>query len=186
MTSNRIALALAIVLMLHSLLQVGRVGAAQSEASEYSLKAAFLFNFADYVTWPSGPEPAAQTPMRFGVLGAQELATNLEAIGHTRHVQGRPVHVHRVAGEHEVPSLHILFISREQHDISLGMLALASAHSVLTVTEHPVMPAGSMINFRVIDGRVRFDIDVAAAQEAQLTISSRLLRVARRVIGGSR
>jgi hypothetical protein len=182
MTWSRSAMALTFVLMVHGLLHLGEANAAKAEATEYELKAAFLFNFAGYVTWPQHMAPADQ-PMRFGVVGAHELAGHLEAMGAVRQINGRAVQVERIADTRDVPSLHVLFISREFTDFTSGMLALAKTNSVLTVTEHTFMPADSVINFRVIDGRIRFDVNLSVAEEAQLSVSSRLLQVARRVIG---
>ncbi|MES2625598.1 MAG: YfiR family protein, partial [Pseudomonadota bacterium] len=82
-----------------------------------------------------------------------------------------------------IDGLNVLFVGQSQTRTSEPLLRSALSHATLTVTEAPAQrPDGSVINFAIIDDRVRFDVSLAMAEQAGLTISSRLLQVARRVI----
>lgn len=155
-------------------------------APEQSIKAAYLYKFAAYVEWPEVvlEDPAA--PLTIGVLGADSLADELEVITSDHTVQGRPIEVKRVrTGDFMADSLdgvHILFISGDERE-KLGLLAPAArARSILLVTEFgDALERGSVINFRPVDKRIRFEVSLDSADKSQLSISSRLLAVAQRV-----
>lgn len=153
------------------------------ELSEYDLKTAFLYQFTLYVQWPADQLGAASEPLVFGVVGADEIASNLRQLT-TGTVQGHPIEVRELEPGADVSGLHVLFIADAEEANSAAMLRAAVADSVLTVTENTSsLPASSVINFALLDGKVRFDVSLTNAQAADLEISSRLLQIARSVAG---
>ncbi len=162
----------------------GLASAAQYEATEYELKAAFLYNFASYVTWPDGMLMSPETSVVFGVVGADQLARHLEDIGRERSINGHRIEVRSVHVSDPLDDLHVLFVAQRGMDEAERLLPAALQRSILTITEsegqrHP----DSIINLEVSDDRVQFDVSLLAAEEAQLIISSRLLQIAREVFG---
>lgn len=156
---------------------------AQPQVTEPELKAAFLLNFASYVEWPPERLGPAGSPFVFGIVDSPDLADNLEALSRQRLVKERPVEVRRLEAGDGLDGVHMLFLGRESGRQGAYLLEEAIAASVLTVTEDPaVRPDGSVIHFVVVDGRIRFEVSLDAAQRAGLTVSSRLLGVAQRVI----
>ncbi len=154
-----------------------------AELSEYDLKTAFLYQFTLYVEWPAERLGATNEPLVFGVVGADEMANNLQQLT-ASNVQGHPIEVRELAPGADVSDLHVLFVTKEQEANSAGMLRAAVANSVLAVTENASgLPQNSVINFALVDGKVRFDVSLTNAQTADLEISSRLLQIARSVAG---
>lgn len=156
----------------------------QYQASEYDLKAAFLVQFTSYVTWPDGRRNDPSVPLRFGIVGAPELADNLTAMVGTPALAGRAIEVRRLNEDDNPSGLHVLFVAGEGGPSAELLLDRALDQAVLTVTEQPEPTSPvSVINFEVLDGKVRFEVSLAAAQQGALSISARLLQVAARVTG---
>lgn len=151
--------------------------------AEYQVKAAFLYKFLSFVAWPQPALPAAGAPIVIGVLGAEPVAQELSRVVESRTVNGRAVSVHRFAAGDPVAGLHVLFVGRAQSPRLPSIATGASGQALLIVSEaEGAMPAGSMINFVVVDDKVRFDVARHRAEQAGLHISARLLTVARKVL----
>lgn len=153
--------------------------------AEHQVKAAYLHKFLDFIEWPASAFGTAQSPYVIGVAGADALADELEALVARRRPNGRPVVVRRLRPGESPGDLHVLFVGRGTAARSAALLAAAEKQPTLTVTEtEEGFAAGSMISFAVEDKRVRFDVAMRRAEARELRISSRLLGVARRVVGG--
>ena len=151
-------------------------------ASEATVKAAFLYKFAGYVEWPAAAFPQPDTPLVIGVMGADEVSSELEKIAVGRQVNNRRITPRRVRAGEALRGLHILFVGRAEPSLR-ATLAAAGQLGVLTVTEGPGgLEAGSAISFVTVEDRVGFEVSVEAAERSGLHISSRMLAVARRVI----
>jgi hypothetical protein len=146
---------------------------------EHQVKAAYLFNFTKFVTWP--PEPKAATPLIICVAQQNPFGTTLADTIRDEVVNGRPIATRMVS---DVSGCHVLFVPRTvAHE---PFLRAAERLPILTVGEHPAfIRSGGIINFILENGRVRFEIDGENAASAKLTISSRLLRLARPPAGGT-
>ena len=152
---------------------------AQPVATESAIKAAYLHRFLPYVEWPASALPAADAPFVVGVLGSLPVASALQSIVAARQFAGRPIEV-RYLSSAQVPldGLHVLFIGRGvAADKVIPRLA---QRPVLVVTEGESLP-GTMLNFVVVDGRVRFEAAPATAEQAGLKLGARLLAIAERV-----
>jgi hypothetical protein len=163
-----------------------RPAQADAQADEYRVKAAFLYKFGSYIEWPSGSFSRADSPVAIGVMGADALADELAQIVAGRNVNGRPVSVRKLRPGDPLAGLHVLFIGRS-HGGRLGeILAAAKGRALLTVTESEEgLELGSMINFVVVEDKVRFDIAPPTSESSNLKISARLLGVARKVVSKS-
>lgn len=176
------------------LLLVGLFGqeaqATEGDLAEYQIKAAFLCKFGQYIEWPAEAVAASgrELPFVIGVMAAAVVADELEQAARGQQVHGRPVQVRRIARAAEAadgPSL--VFIARSHLARAAEVLALLRDRPVLTVTEsdaaNPTGNDSAIVNFVVVDDKVRFDISLPAASRAGLRISARLLAVARNVHG---
>jgi YfiR/HmsC-like len=156
---------------------------AQSDASEYRVKAAFLYKFGSYIEWPEGVFARPDSPVAIGVMGADALAEELAQIAAGHSVNGRPVSVRRLRAGDSIAGLQVLFIGRADAARLAEILASAKGRPLLTVTEsEQALELGSMINFVVVDDKVRFDVALVPADLGSLKISARLLGVARKVV----
>jgi hypothetical protein len=146
--------------------------------AEDEVKAAFIFRFVGYVRWPEDAVPARFT---IAVLGADDVAANLQALLGGRPLLNRPVLVRRVDSLREATDAQVLFIGHGDRREQRRLAAQPPRRGTLVITESANgMPAGSMINLLVVDQRVRFQISQVAAQAAALKISSDLLALALR------
>jgi hypothetical protein len=154
--------------------------------SESQIKAAFLYKFGDFVDWPPATFARADSPLVIGVLGADEVFEELERVTAGRTIAGRPAEIRKLRRGDKVSGLHLLFIGGQESSRALEHLTAVKGQPVLTVTDSESAGAhGSVINFVVVDGKVRFDVALSAAEHSRLRISSRLLAVARKVAAPS-
>jgi hypothetical protein len=154
---------------------------------ERSIKAAYLYKFAGYVEWAPERFPARAAPIEIGVSGDPALAQELASITIGRTIEGRPIAAREIGASDAVEGLEILFVAGPESSALERLLADAAAGSepILTVTEAAgEPPPGSMINFVVDRERVRFEVDLDAAERDGVKLNSRLLAVARRVYRG--
>ncbi|WP_167088244.1 YfiR family protein [Massilia frigida] len=161
--------------------------AARGAASlERSIKAAFLYKFLGYAEFPASAFADAGAPLVIGVAGADELAADLARIVAGRVVQGRQVVV-RTLREQEAPAgVHLLFIGGDDTVRLRHALRAPGTGAILVVTESEQgLQQGSVINFRIVEERVRFDVSLEAADRNSVKLSSRLLTVANHVHKGA-
>ncbi len=144
---------------------------------EYRVKAAFLYNFAQFVEWPD--TVTNQAPFTIGVLGDDPVQQALEETIAGKTLRNRPVRIKRLGRSDSLGDCHILFISASEKTWLPQILARLKTASVLTVSDLPEFARqGGIISLMTQDHRIRFEINTAAAERAQLKISSKLLRLA--------
>jgi hypothetical protein len=156
--------------------------AQQPKASEFQVKAAYLYNFGRFVAWPSQIPAEASDVFKICVLGADPFGSTLDATLATGTIGGKSVTAKRISRPQDIDSCRILFISTSEERHLKDVLSALDSASVLTVSDIPrFSERGGMIGF-VLDGdRVRFDVNLSSAQSARLTLSSELLKVATNV-----
>ncbi|MCE9659803.1 MAG: YfiR family protein [Burkholderiales bacterium] len=155
--------------------------ATAEEALEASVKAAYLYKFLTYVDWPAPAFASAEAPQVIGVLGADDVLAELQRMVVGRTVNGHPLVATRVAPGDSIDLLHVLYIGRSAR--SAAPLRAAAGRPILTITDAPTgLAEGSALNFVLVQGRVRFEASLLAAERAGLKLSARLLAVAERVI----
>jgi hypothetical protein len=162
------------------LLVAGRGLSAQAvRASEYQVKAVFLFNFAQFVDWPAEAFPATDTPLVICVLGNDPFRDALDRTVRDERVGGRPFQIQRYQSVDEIKNCHILFIGRSEGNRPEVILAGLKRRPILTVSDADgFAERGGMIRFVTDRNRIRLQLNLAATEAAHLTISSKLLRVA--------
>ena len=154
--------------------------------SERGIKAAFVTKFIGYVEFP-GPASAAAGPLVIGVIGADDIAGELARITGGRGINGRAVSIRTMDSADRLDGIDVLFVGLGESDRAERLLRAAAARNILTITEFDrALRQGSVINFRIVDERVRFEVSLAAAEKAHLKLSSRLLSVAYYVDKGER
>jgi len=155
----------------------------EMQASEYRVKAAFVYKFGDYVEWPPAAFANSSSPLVIGVIGADAMADELARIAAGRTIAGRPVAVRKLRYGAPLSGLHVIFIGQSDSARVATALEASKGQAALTVTESTDgLRLGSVINFVVVSDKVRFDVALPSAEASQLKISSRLLAVARKVV----
>lgn len=156
------------------------VGAWAEDASEDSVKAGFLLNFAKYTEWPGGT-PAGREFLVCS-LGPRPLSGKLELL-QGRPLQGREIRVRTAVRPSEWRDCQLLFVAADEAQRAGGVAEALAPHPVLTIGETPgFAQAGGIIGLKLRAGRVRFDINQGAARRAGLTLSSQLLKLADEVL----
>ena len=146
---------------------------------EYQIKAVFLFNFAQFVEWPATAFAGPSSPIVIGVLGESPFGAYLDDTVLGEKVNNRPVEVQRYSRVEDIKTCHILFISRSEASHLEQILVSLKDRSLLVVGDgDDFARRGGMIRLATIQNKVRLIINVDAAQVANLTISSKLLRSA--------
>lgn len=155
-------------------------------ARERRVKAAFIFKFAGFVEWPETAFPQPFTAVTIAVIGDDELAAELSAITAGRAVEGRPLTIRKTRSLEAVADAHMVFVGRAEIARLPQLAKLARARPVLILTDAPnALAQGSMINFMLVERRVKFEIHLEEAERHELKLSSRLLAVAQTVRRGS-
>jgi hypothetical protein len=163
----------------------GLVAAAPARAgapSEHQVKAAFLYNFANFVQWPDGALGPSGSPLRVCVVGTDPFGGALDEAFRDQVVQGWTVQVARGHSLAALGRCHILFLSQSEQGRWPELLKELGTAPTLTVADGPALVRqGGMISFVMDAKRVRFEINRGNAEHAGLRISSKLLALARLV-----
>ena len=151
---------------------------------EYQVKAAFLYNFARYVSWPKDSFPDDRAPILLGVVGKDPFGGALEQTIKGKTINGRELVLKRVTRQQDLKGFHILFVSSSEAQYLSQIMEKLKGESVLTVGEPEGFTlAGGIINLIMEENRVHFEINIVSAEQARLKISSKLLALAKVVKG---
>jgi hypothetical protein len=177
--------AAAIVAVLLALVAAPARAQAPAAPTEYQVKAVFLFNFSQFVDWPASSFADGRAPLVIGVLGDDPFGATLDEIVRGETVNGRPLEVRRYQSVEQIDACHILFIERSQDEQLDAVFAALKGRNVLTVGDFAGFARrGGIIRFVTVGNKIRLHVNLAAAQEERLTISSKLLRPAHIVASG--
>jgi len=149
------------------------------ESDEYTVKAAFIYNFAKFVEWPEGAFDDTATPIDLCIIGGSGIREKISTIADKR-AQGRSFNVHVIAHVHETAFCHIAyFIAESNAEKSAAPAKGKQPEGVLTIGDAPgFVEGGGIIAFVVTNNKVQFRINLDAADRAHLRISSKLLQLA--------
>jgi uncharacterized protein DUF4154 len=150
--------------------------------AEAEVKAAFLYHFAQLVTWPDEGPGAEARPMVPAIIGRDPFGDRLEATIGRQTVRGRPLHIERARTVEELAAApDLLFVGTASLPEAERLLRELPARPILTVgAVKGFARRGGMVEFRVTaDARVAFDINLQAVERAGLRMSSQLLKIAR-------
>jgi hypothetical protein len=157
------------------------MGLAETPTSlEYKVKGAFLLNFAKFTKWPADEFVATNTPITIGIVGDDPFGSALDQLVADETIGTRRIVVKRLAFSSDLSQCQVLFIpkSADAEDV----LKRVVSPGVLTVGESDnFLDAGGVIRLLIEDKKVRFEVNMAAAQRARLTVSSQLLKLARTI-----
>ena len=169
----RRVLIFALIVVLHPSTAFGAGG---KSTHEYDLKATFLFHFAQFVEWPSETLPD-KAPFTIGIFGNDPFGKSLDEIVANETIEGHKLVIRRFQTVSQIDSCQILFIAPSEASRLDQLLSHLNRRSVLTVgdTRDFALRSG-IIGFVISDKRLRLVINLAAANAAKLTISSKLLR----------
>lgn len=147
---------------------------------EAEVKAVLLYNFAHFVEWPAGAFAEPDAPLVIGILGYDPFGRALDELVEHETVDGHRIEVVRFRDAGKAASSHLLFISSSERGASGSILKALRGRPILTVADfdHFLERGGVVQLYRGANNKVRLRVNLAAAREASLTLSAKLLRVA--------
>lgn len=145
---------------------------------EYAIKAAYLYNFAKFVEWPPGAFPTSDSPLVICIAGENPFGTALAAL-QGKSVESRPVKVLDLPTVTGLDQCNVVFFGRAEQGRFKTVLAKLARLPILTVSDiSDFAQAGGMIGLFEAEQRIRFSINITAARQANLKLSSQLLKLA--------
>ena len=145
---------------------------------EFQVKAAFIYNFTKYVEWPEGHFENGHRPIVIAILGRNPFGGELEKIIQGRKVGGRSLTVRVLASADEAKNADVLFICEGEDKLPEATWQALRDASVLTTGESDDFARHGIITFVVEGDKVRFAVNIAAAERAQLKMDAQLLKLA--------
>lgn len=161
------------------LLFTGSSALGQQKASEYQVKAAYLYNFGRFIEWPAGTTTAKSSSFTICVLGEDPFGPSLDRTLAGEMIGDQKVAAKRILSPQESVDCQILYIGSSEANQFNKIIEKFDKTAVLTVSDIPhFSKRGGMIQFVMEENRIRFEVNLTAAQRAGLTLSSELLKVA--------
>ncbi|PYT94171.1 MAG: DUF4154 domain-containing protein [Acidobacteria bacterium] len=180
---RRSRLTVAVLLCLSLALGANAQSSDSAASSEYLIKAGFIYNFAQLVQWPSVVFSQADSPIVIGILGTDPFGTTIDRVVENKKLDGRNLVVKRLKWGKDLKDLkdcNILFVSSSEKEHIPDLFNMVKWLPILTIGETPGFATrGGIINLTLQDNKVRFEVNIEAAKQANLNISSRLLALAR-------
>ncbi len=181
----------------------GEGGGEAAPSREQQIKAAFLYNFIKFVDWPKEKMADSNEPITIGIIGSKYFVKALEPLIHKK-IKNRNISIKYFEGYEKLKksqedndrqwdpkiealkTCHVLMFcicDSVRIENSSQIIKALKGSPVLTVGETDgFLESGGIINFLMEDKKVRFEINVTAAKKSKLKISSKLLRLAKRVV----
>lgn len=149
---------------------------------EYQIKAVFIFNFIQFVIWPPESFESPDSPIRIGILGQDPFGGALDEAVRGETIRNHPLIIKRSDRADDLLDCHLVFIARSEERRLGSILARLNTRPVLTVSDSDDFTRhGGIIGFYTENRKVRFEINVGTAQQADLKLSSQLLSLGRLV-----
>ncbi len=150
-----------------------------SQAQEYLLKAAFLYNFARLIDWPENTFKHNSDPFRLCLIGNDPFGAALESL-HNKKVRGHPLTIQRHLRLNNIDQCQMLFISRQEEEQIPTILKTINHAPTLTISEVPLFAEKSgHIRFFLNNNKLSLEVNLNAINQSGLKISSRILSLAK-------
>jgi hypothetical protein len=153
---------------------------ASAGPSEYELKAAFLYNLGNFITWPPNAYATEDAPFLICVLGADPFGEALNSVTNRQKIAGRPIQVTRLTNEAETKDCQLVFISAAESARTPKALNVLKNYPVVTVGDsEDFIEQGGMIMFMTVDSKIKLAISPDRLTALQLKASAKLLQIAK-------
>lgn len=159
-------------------------GTEKTKHAEYQVKAAYLYNFAKFVEWPAEMFADKSLPFGICIFGKDPFGNAIDTIK-DKTVNGRNLEIKQYSGGEDVTACHIMFISPSEKKNLEGILEKIKDMHILTVSDmEGFADRGGMINLNKVEKKIRLEINIDAAKQSGLRMSSKLLKIAKIVKKG--
>jgi hypothetical protein len=162
-----------------------RLVAQDATIPEADLKAAFLYNFTKFVEWPVEAFPREDSPFVVGIYGDDDFVSTLRTLLRDKKAHGHPFEVRKLTNPQDAKTCQILFFRDSDTRKFSQIYDNIKKSPILTVGEgNEFLDAGGMFGLFFEDKQLRFEVNPAPAENAKLSVSSKLLRLAKKVRKG--
>lgn len=152
-------------------------------AREYQVKAVFLFNFTQFVEWPPSAFSSSGAPLVIGILGKDPFGPYLQEAVSGEKVNGHPLVIQHYNNLQELRECHLLFINQAAINKPGQLMEGVKGRSILLISDDSnFLNQGGMINFFTKNNKIQIQINPETVKAANLTISSKLLRLAEIIV----
>jgi hypothetical protein len=156
---------------------IGHYHAAGQSSSYEDLQAAYVFNFAKYVTW-SGNTHETFVIGIYAERNDEDIFHYLQAVLKGKMIQGRSIELRVIQNVEETENINILYVPRSGSKNMTKLVSAVGSRSILIVSEDDLIKRGAMISFVVEDDKLRFKMNQKSLKAAGLTASEGLLKLA--------
>lgn len=147
-------------------------------SSEYLLKAAFLYNFAKFTQWPESAFHGPASPLSLCVMGENPFGAALSAL-QDHIINGRPLITRQIGNTQDLSGCHMVFFGASARQHPVEDLNPAGNLPILSVGDTPSFArSGGVISLKLVGGKVRFEVNLLAAQRSGIKLDVRLLQMA--------
>jgi hypothetical protein len=152
---------------------------AAASSLEYVVKATYLYKFVPFVAWPASSFSSPDSPINICIYGRDPFGQTLDQAVAGQRIQGRPIIVRRISDLAASSGCHVVYLANSIEQLDAHASELLRGQPILTVSDAASSSADrGIINFVIVDNKVRFEIDDSAAQQDHIAISSKLLTLA--------
>lgn len=154
---------------------------AQRPASEYAVKASFIFNVANFVEWPAAAFASGSAPLKVAVITAHPIPDFAAAL-QGKAIRGHAVVVEQHATADHVEGSHVVFVTSDAVSQVRSLLKSTDGHPVLTMVEEEAdTPGQAVVSLGIVQARLAFSVNLDAADAAGLQMNPNLLKLAKAV-----
>ena len=148
------------------------------EVTPSDVEAAYLYNFGKFVRWPAGTLQDPE-PFTLCILGEDSFGETLDSLIANETLQGHRIVARRLSSVTAANNCQIVFFGQSEESRLIKDLAALQKRPILTISSLPAfLERGGMIQFLLQNNRVRFAVNLSAAEQTGLALSSELLKVA--------
>lgn len=149
---------------------------AAQERPVHEIHAAMVYNFIKYTQWPTESEAGEFV---IGVIGDEKIFSTLKQWYDGKPKGGRKIVVKKLGTPAESGDCQVVYLGKGRSKDFEMVKTNTSGKSVLTVSDFNGLGAkGSCINFKVVDGKLKFELNQATVSASNLKIASQLTSMA--------
>jgi hypothetical protein len=146
------------------------------ERSTHEIYAAMLYNFIKYVQWP---DEGAAGEFVVGVIGDDQVYNTLKQWYDGKPKGSKKYIIKKLSSSAEASVCHVVFLGKTKVREFENIKNSVTGRPVLTVTDgHGLGEKGSCINFKVVDGKLKFELNQGVVADSNLKVSGQLSSMA--------
>lgn len=148
----------------------------QEEKPMHEIHSAMLFNFMKYIQWPNEAESG---DFIMGIFGEDDVLNTMKTRYEGKLKGAKKYVIKKITSAAEAATCHVVYLGKFKNKEFENIKTAVAGKSILTITDSSNLgQKGSCINFKVIDGKLKFELNNASLNAASLKVSSQLTSMA--------